>query len=123
MKGQRNREETIFAVMRNKSTNTADRHPYEFRSRLSFAWVLSAVTERTASVESQLATLAEVEPLLLKSQAALSADPRVCILARRAGLQRIVRLYETWAALAPSSGKATQADEWRQRLASNSGAG
>jgi hypothetical protein len=60
---------------------------------------------------------------LLQSYEELKTDVRVDFFCRRAALQRLVRLYETWAALAPNSGKATQADEWRQRLASNAGEG
>ena len=64
--------------------------------------------------------LEAAEPLLLDGYAGLKESPRIPAEMRaariRAALERIVKLYEAWDRLAPGTGKAEKAAEWRAKL-------
>ena len=58
---------------------------------------------------------AEAETVLLESSERLQSKSADRTMIRDA-LERVVRLYQSWDAVAPDSGKAAQAEEWKKKL-------
>jgi hypothetical protein len=54
--------------------------------------------------------------MLLQENAETLLKAAAAVEYKRDALQRLVRLYEAWDALAPNTGKAAQATEWRRKL-------
>jgi len=110
-----------------RRTVLPDGHPqvwlrYNAMSMLGEVLVGQAA-DPSAAVGARIDKLAEAEPLLLQAWENLKDDPNVPPPSATGGdsrtqaaLERIVRLYECWDALAPDSGKAEQAAEWRAEL-------
>jgi hypothetical protein len=91
------------------------------RNLLGVTLVAQVAAPGSTDAASALAKLAEAEPLLLGSSAWLSGNAdRVPQSVRadrlRQGLERNVLLYATWDAVAPGTGKAERAAEWRAEL-------
>ncbi len=96
-------------AIRQRGTNANSWRVADVNSRLGFALATISVTDATLAPEVRLTKLAEAEPLLLESAAALQAARGVSTDYIRDSLSRLIRLYEAWS-------KPAQAAEWRQKL-------
>ncbi|MEK6642632.1 MAG: serine/threonine-protein kinase [Planctomycetota bacterium] len=65
---------------------------------------------------SRLSKFEEAEGLLLEGQAALQGKPEVSDAWQTAAIGYLVKLYDAWELVAPGTGKAEKAAEWRARL-------
>ena len=78
------------------------------------------VQDPALALAARIAKLEEAEPLLLEGYAGLEESPRVPPYWRgmriREALERIIKLYDAWDRLAPVTGYAEKAAEWRARL-------
>ena len=90
------------------------------RSLLGGALVAAALTDVEARTDARVVRLAEAEPLLLEGYRGLQESAIIPAVRRssflRDAAERLVRLHELWDALAPDTGHAAQAHEWRDRL-------
>jgi eukaryotic-like serine/threonine-protein kinase len=91
------------------------------RSKLGGALAGQGAALVESDAQAAIAKFTEAEPLLVESGTWLiqNADrvpphPRPARL--REALERVIVLYESWDAVAPNSGKAEQAAQWRARL-------
>jgi tetratricopeptide (TPR) repeat protein/tRNA A-37 threonylcarbamoyl transferase component Bud32 len=102
--------------IRLRGTNATHWRTDDVKSRLGGALLSLAVTDPALGAEARQSKFAEAETLLLQSNGRLqqskSAEPRL----KREALERLVRLYEAWDAIAPNSGKSARAEEWKKML-------
>ena len=89
----------------------------EIRSRLGGTLVVATVTDTSLQPTARADKFAEAEPLLLESEEQLRSHRAVPARYKRAAIERLVRLYESWDGAAPNLSKAGKAAEWRQKLA------
>ncbi len=89
----------------------------DVRGRLGFALTVVAATDVSLPGDERLARLSEAEALLIKGNERLQSSKSADTASKRAVVEELVRLYETWDRLAPKTGKAAKAAELKKRLA------
>lgn len=98
-------------TMRPSSTRLADT-----TSMLAGALIALAATDMALNTSDRVALLVEAEPLLTSAYETIL--PRAREGAERDEVERFGQLYETWETLAPGTGKAKLAVDWKEKLAS-----
>jgi tetratricopeptide (TPR) repeat protein len=81
-------------------------------------WRLAYTRMLLGSALLGLKRFREAEPLLVDSYTTLAAGKDTPPQWPRLALQNVVRLYETWDAAEPNTGKAARAAEWRSKMTS-----
>jgi serine/threonine protein kinase/tetratricopeptide (TPR) repeat protein len=88
----------------------------ETQSRLGGALLAVGASNPSSNVQTQAARFAEAEALLLEGREGLRQSARISPQYKRDSVERLVRLYETWEASVPGTGKSAKAEEWRRKL-------
>ena len=105
-------------ALRQRGTNATHWRTGDVRSRLGGALLVVAVTDPALTLAARLSKLTEAGPLLLEGNEALQQMTKIDDRKyQRDALTRLVRFHEAWDELAPNTGKAAQAAEWKTKLA------
>ena len=86
------------------------------QSRLGFAILAVVVSDPDLPLDMRLSKIEEAQTFLLRGLDGLEKGDERPAKYRRYALERLVRLYEAWDELAPNTGKANQAAEWKRKL-------
>jgi hypothetical protein len=87
------------------------------RSRLGGAVLALAVNDSTLGTNARHIRFTEAEQFLRSGYELMARSTSATSKHKRDGLDRLVRLYEAWDAVAPGNGQAAQAAQWKQALA------
>jgi tetratricopeptide (TPR) repeat protein len=101
--------------IRNRTLTNGWRLP-DTQSRLGFAILAVVVSDLGLPLEMRLSKIEEAQTFLLRGLDGLEKGDERPVKYRRYALERLVRLYEAWDELAPNTGKANQAAEWKRKL-------
>lgn len=104
-------------AVREGQTNASHGLLGDTRSRLGSAVLAIGMIDPALDLSGRAASFMEAEGLLLSGQEKMERSTSANRAYRRDGLERLVRLYEAWDQLAPKTGKAEKAAEWKQKLA------
>jgi eukaryotic-like serine/threonine-protein kinase len=113
----REAERLLRAAMAASAGQPATRDIAETRSWLGGAMVTVAVADPELDRTARLDKFTEAEPLLLEGHQGLQENQSANDRQQRDALTRLVRLYEAWDELAPNTGRAARAADWKRRLA------